>query len=66
MVGVLCCFAAAGTIFIVATELQGKYTLRFAVGNARTQLEHVRYGWQIIQQEAEKVLASINTATAAK
>jgi hypothetical protein len=48
----------AGVIFIIPTELSGKLTIRFAVGNANTQLEHVQRGWAIIQEQAGKLLAA--------
>ena len=48
----------AGVIFIGPTELSGKLTIRFAVGNANTQLEHVQRGWAIIKEQADKLLAS--------
>ncbi|KAF6264901.1 aromatic-aminoacid decarboxylase [Scenedesmus sp. NREL 46B-D3] len=56
---------AVGVIFIGPTELSGKLTIRFAVGNANTQLEHVQRGWGIIQEQATKLLASSSTGAAA-
>uniref|UniRef100_A0A383V780 Tyrosine decarboxylase n=1 Tax=Tetradesmus obliquus TaxID=3088 RepID=A0A383V780_TETOB len=48
---------AQGVIFIIPTELSGQLTIRFAVGNANTQLEHVQRGWTIIKEQADKLLA---------
>lgn len=36
--------------------LDGVYTLRFCVGNSRTEREHVLAAWDVINQEAEKLL----------
>lgn len=47
----------AGPIFMIGTELNGKFTLRFAVGTAHTQLEHVKQGWQVVREQAEAALA---------
>lgn len=40
----------------MGTDLDGLFTLRVAVGQANTQLEHVRQLWSRIQEEAGKVL----------
>jgi aromatic-L-amino-acid decarboxylase len=42
---------ATGKVFISQTTLNGKLTLRFAIGNLRTTEEHVRTAWQIISAE---------------
>jgi aromatic-L-amino-acid/L-tryptophan decarboxylase len=39
-----------GEIFISHTRLQGRYALRFAVGNARTTEEDVRRGWGALRR----------------
>lgn len=41
----------------MGTELHDRFTLRFAVGNANTQLQHVQRAWEIIKQQAEQLLA---------
>jgi len=43
---------ASGKAFLSHTELDGRYTLRFTVGNVRTTEEHVRRAWELIQSLA--------------
>ena len=42
-----------GEIFISHTKLNGRYTLRLAVGNARTTEADVRRAWGVLRREAE-------------
>jgi aromatic-L-amino-acid decarboxylase len=44
-----------GEIYISHTRLGGRFTLRLAVGNLRTQERHVRRAWELIQQEAARL-----------
>ena len=46
---------ATGEIFISHTKLNGRYTLRLAIGNARTTEEDVRLAWDVIRREAARV-----------
>jgi len=41
---------------MVGTDLDGLFTLRVAIGQATTQLEHVQRVWGIFQQQAGKML----------
>ena len=43
---------ATGEIFISHTKLNGRYTLRLAVGSARTTEEDVRLAWDVLRREA--------------
>jgi aromatic-L-amino-acid/L-tryptophan decarboxylase len=43
---------ATGEIFISHTKLNGRYTLRLAVGNARTTEADVRRAWDVLRREA--------------
>ena len=43
---------ATGEIFISHTKLNGRYTLRLAVGNARTTEADVRHAWDVLRREA--------------
>ena len=43
---------ATGEIFISHTKLNGRYSLRLAVGNARTTEEDVRLAWDVLRREA--------------
>lgn len=49
---------ASGEIFLTHTEVQGRYTLRFAVGSPLTAGEHVRAAWELIRDTAETLLGS--------
>ncbi len=44
---------ATGEIFISHTRLDGRYVLRFAVGNARTTEDDVRHAWEVLQRCAQ-------------
>ncbi len=46
---------ATGEIFISHTKLNGRYTLRLAIGNARTTEDDVRLAWDVIRREAARV-----------
>jgi aromatic-L-amino-acid decarboxylase len=46
---------ASGEIFISHTNLNGRYTLRLAIGNARTTEDDVRLAWDVIRREAARV-----------
>jgi aromatic-L-amino-acid decarboxylase len=43
---------ATGEMFISHTKLNGRYTLRLAVGNARTTEADVRLAWEVLRREA--------------
>lgn len=47
---------ATGLSFLVGTDLDGLFTLRVAIGQSTTQLEHVKRVWGIIQEQAGKML----------
>jgi aromatic-L-amino-acid decarboxylase len=42
----------SGTAFLSHTKLDGRFTLRFTVGNLRTTDAHVRAAWDVIQAAA--------------
>jgi aromatic-L-amino-acid decarboxylase len=46
----------SGKIYLTHTVFNGRYTLRFCVGQTHTQAEHVRAAWELIQQEAAKLV----------
>ena len=46
---------ATGEIFISHTRLNGRYSLRLAVGNARTTEEDVQVAWDVLRREAARV-----------
>lgn len=43
---------ASGRFYLSHTKLQGRYTLRLALGNPRASLEHVRGVWEMLQTAA--------------
>jgi aromatic-L-amino-acid/L-tryptophan decarboxylase len=45
---------ATGELFISHTKIDGRYALRLAIGNLRTQRSDVQHAWQIITREAKK------------
>ena len=44
---------ASGEIFISGTVLNGRFTLRMAIGNRATKREHVERAWALIREGAE-------------
>jgi aromatic-L-amino-acid decarboxylase len=42
----------SGEVFLSHTELDGRYTLRLAIGHEQTTLEHVERVWQLLQEHA--------------
>ncbi|PID86071.1 MAG: amino acid decarboxylase [Chloroflexi bacterium] len=45
----------SGEIFISHTKLQGKYTLRLAIGNIRTTERHVQQAWELLQKRGRQL-----------
>lgn len=43
---------ASGEAFLSHTKLDGRYVLRLAIGNIRTEERHVRRAWDLLQQAA--------------
>jgi aromatic-L-amino-acid decarboxylase len=41
---------ASGKIFFSHTKLNGKFTLRFSIGQTNTQLRHVEQAWRLISE----------------
>lgn len=41
---------ATGQIFISHTKLHGRYTLRLAIGNIRTEERHIQKAWRLLQE----------------
>jgi aromatic-L-amino-acid decarboxylase len=46
---------ASGDVFMTHTKLNGKFTLRFCVGQTNTEARHVANAWKRIQEEAQKL-----------
>lgn len=45
----------SGELFLTHTKLDGKFTLRFCVGQTNTQAHHVEQAWRRIQEGAAKL-----------
>jgi len=46
---------STGEIFISGTVLNGRFTLRLAIGNRTTKREHVERAWALIREGAERL-----------
>ena len=46
---------AAGPVFLSHTALKGRYTLRVAIGNLRTERGHVEALWDLIRRSADEL-----------
>lgn len=46
---------ATGEVFISHTRLSGRYTLRAAIGNVRTERRHVEHAWELIRSLAREM-----------
>jgi aromatic-L-amino-acid/L-tryptophan decarboxylase len=44
---------AAGTIYLTHTTLDGKFTLRMAIGQTQTKRRHVVEAWEVLQEAAK-------------
>ena len=45
---------ASGEAFLSHTTLNGRYALRLAVGNIRTEQKHIARAWELLQTELER------------
>jgi aromatic-L-amino-acid/L-tryptophan decarboxylase len=46
---------ASGTAYLSHTKLNGRFTLRLAIGNMRTERHHVQDAWAAVQQAALEI-----------
>jgi len=46
---------ATGQVYLSHTKLNGRYTLRLAIGNLRTTEAHVARAWELVQREAARL-----------
>jgi aromatic-L-amino-acid decarboxylase len=44
-----------GEVFLSHTKLNGRYTIRLAIGNIATAEKHVARVWELVKQESEKL-----------
>ena len=52
---------ASGEIFLSHTKAKGRYAIRVAIGNLRTESTHVARAWQLIREHAHTLLAGITS-----
>ena len=48
----------SGKLYVTQTRLDGRYVLRFCVGVAQTEAQHVHQAWAHIQAEAARLVSS--------
>jgi aromatic-L-amino-acid decarboxylase len=46
-----------GEVFLSHTRLAGRFTIRLAIGNLRTEERHVARAWQLLRREAARLAA---------
>jgi aromatic-L-amino-acid/L-tryptophan decarboxylase len=46
---------ASGDVFLSHTKLDGRFTLRLAIGNLRTEERHVALAWQRLREAADRL-----------
>jgi len=45
-----------GRVFLSHTKLRGKFGIRLAIGNLKTNWEDVSAAWDVVQQKAEELI----------
>jgi aromatic-L-amino-acid decarboxylase len=45
----------SGEVFLSHTKLSGRFTIRLAIGNLRTEARHVERAWELLQAAAQEV-----------
>ncbi|MEQ8189888.1 MAG: aminotransferase class V-fold PLP-dependent enzyme [Candidatus Eremiobacterota bacterium] len=45
-----------GKVFFSHTKLNGKFTIRMAIGNLKTTEEHVKMAWNLVKKELKKLI----------
>ncbi|HSV87609.1 MAG TPA: aminotransferase class I/II-fold pyridoxal phosphate-dependent enzyme [Bacteroidales bacterium] len=51
---------ASGEVFLTHTSLNGKYTIRVAIGSRTTTEKHVQRAWEIIRSRAAELVHLVN------
>jgi aromatic-L-amino-acid decarboxylase len=46
---------AGGEVYLSHTTLDGRYALRLAIGNVRTEERHVARAWELVRDESERL-----------
>ena len=47
---------ASGSAYLSHTKLDGRYVLRLAIGNLRTERRHVKHAWRLLREAAAEVV----------
>jgi aromatic-L-amino-acid decarboxylase len=47
-----------GEVFLSHTRLDGRFTLRIAIGHLRTERRHVERAWELVRDAARETIAS--------
>jgi aromatic-L-amino-acid/L-tryptophan decarboxylase len=47
---------ATGEVFLSHTRLEGRYTIRLAVGHIRTEERHVRRAWTLLREQVRQLI----------
>jgi aromatic-L-amino-acid decarboxylase len=55
---VLTAVNATGEVFLSHTKLHGNFVMHLAIGNIRTEEQHIARAWELLQQECEKLKAA--------
>lgn len=50
---------ASGEVFLSHTKLDGRYVLRLAIGNVRTEEKHVRRAWELLRLLAQREIGEM-------
>jgi aromatic-L-amino-acid decarboxylase len=45
---------SSGEVFLSHTKLNGKFTLRLAIGNIRTERRHLEQAWELLRNAATR------------
>ena len=52
---------ASGEVFLSHTKAKGRFAIRVAIGNLRTQAEHVARAWQLIREHAASLMPRVTS-----
>ena len=52
----------SGDVFLSHTVVDGQYVLRLAIGHERTTIAHIARAWALVQEQAQRLRASIAQA----
>ncbi len=55
---------ASGKVFLSHTKLYGRFTLRLAIGNLRTERRHVEEAWRLLRDAAGVLATDLDMVTA--